>query len=454
MAEAEEIDNSKRKASTAPDAPKKKRKMDDNNDPSKWVTTLIDPKTLENPKKGWDKIIPKHCILLANQDDKHVYWIDTRNNPSKLGKKTADPRKLVGKPYGSFWEFQGSKFVQIAPPKEEVETTGTTEEQESIISANQDSWDTNLKAQHTQNDDIERMREAGKSGSEVVKELVKGAKNFDKKNVYQQEKYIGKKSKKHIQRFQTVRCTGFSLSRAHFMKKPRKVMDMRPDTLSQLLASGNVSAGARVLIVEDCSGIVVASACEKMGGYGKILHGHCGKEGLQCLHSFIKPEPFVSRTVVNFNLNILPNLHEDLESDSDVDPLSMKKPFVRPSVAEIKKELRLGCDSLILASEFHPLTMVKLLIPVLKAGAPFVVYSQTIEPLIEIHQWGKNEAQEMVFNIRLWDNWYRKHQVLPGRTHPAVHMSATGGYLLSGYKLSDVTVQSEGHKGKPRKPAS
>jgi len=444
MAEAEDSLKRANKSETGP--PKKKRKLD--KDASKFKTELIDPATLEDPKAGWHEAISKSGILLANMDEKHIFWIDTRNNPAKLGKKTTDPRKLVGSKYGEFWEFQGKNIVRIAPPKEQIESTGTKKEQESIISANQDSWDENLEAQKIRKEHIEKMREDGKSGAEVVKELVKGAKNFEKKNIYQKEKYIGKKRKKHVQVFQTMRCTGFALSRAHFMKKPRKVMDMRPDTLSQLLASSNVSAGSRVLIVEDCSGLVVAAACEKMGGYGKIFNAHEGRVGLACLYNFMSPSDFVGRNVINFNMNILSSLHEDLETDSEVDPNVKKKPYLRPTVGEVKKELRLGCDSLIIASEYVPLEVLKLLLPLLKSGAPFCIYSQSMQPLIDVHQWAKNEANEEVFNIRVWDNWYRKHQVLPGRTHPEVRISATGGYLLSGYKLSDVTVQSEGHKKK------
>jgi len=72
---------------------------------------------------------------------------------------------------------------------------------------------------------------------------------------------------------------------------------------------------------------------------------------------------------------------------------------------------------------------------------PFVVYSETIEPLLEISKWAKKN-ETLVFNVRIWDNWFRGHQVLPGRTHPFVKMSATGGYLLSGYKLSNVRIES------------
>ena len=45
---------------------------------------------------------------------------------------------------------------------------------------------------------------------------------------------------------ETLPCTGYNLSEAHFTKKPRKVLNLRPDTLSQLISTGNVCAGKKV----------------------------------------------------------------------------------------------------------------------------------------------------------------------------------------------------------------
>lgn len=37
--------------------------------------------------------------------------------------------------------------------------------------------------------------------------------------------------------------------------------------------------------------------------------------------------------------------------------------------------------------------------------------------------------------LQLQESWWREHQVLPGRTHPEMMVSATGGYILTGYKV-------------------
>ena len=37
--------------------------------------------------------------------------------------------------------------------------------------------------------------------------------------------------------------------------------------------------------------------------------------------------------------------------------------------------------------------------------------------------------------LQLQESWLREQQVLPGRTHPHMTMSTTGGYILSGIKV-------------------
>ena len=39
--------------------------------------------------------------------------------------------------------------------------------------------------------------------------------------------------------------------------------------------------------------------------------------------------------------------------------------------------------------------------------------------------------------VQLQEPFWRAHQVLPGRTHPEMLMSGSGGYLLSGITVCD-----------------
>lgn len=45
---------------------------------------------------------------------------------------------------------------------------------------------------------------------------------------------------------------------------------------------------------------------------------------------------------------------------------------------------------------------------------------------------------EAIIDLQLNETWTRENQVLPGRTHPEMNMSACSGYLLSGIKILDI----------------
>ncbi len=46
------------------------------------------------------------------------------------------------------------------------------------------------------------------------------------------------------------------------------------------------------------------------------------------------------------------------------------------------------------------------------------------------------QTRRQAVALSLQESFWREWQVLPARTHPAMSMSATGGYLLSGIKVA------------------
>lgn len=89
-----------------------------------------------------------------------------------------------------------------------------------------------------------------------------------------------------------------------------------------------------------------------------------------------------------------------------------------------------NADGLVIASHFHPCSVLLGLLKFLSPSRPFVVFSQYKETLIECYT--KLKEQGGTINLMLTDTWLRHYQVLPDRTHPLLLMSGGGGYLLSG----------------------
>jgi tRNA (adenine-N(1)-)-methyltransferase non-catalytic subunit len=50
----------------------------------------------------------------------------------------------------------------------------------------------------------------------------------------------------------------------------------------------------------------------------------------------------------------------------------------------------------------------------------------------------KLQKMDAIIDLQLNETWTRENQVLPGRTHPEMNMSACSGYLLSGIKILDI----------------
>ena len=83
---------------------------------------------------------------------------------------------------------------------------------------------------------------------------------------------------------------------------------------------------------------------------------------------------------------------------------------------------------LIMATELNPLSVLARLSPYLAGSANIVIYSPHLQVLAEVLVHAKSTP--IYLNPALTESWSRTYQVLPGRTHPLMTTSATGGYLL------------------------
>ena len=95
-----------------------------------------------------------------------------------------------------------------------------------------------------------------------------------------------------------------------------------------------------------------------------------------------------------------------------------------------------GFDCCIVAApSSHPTSVMTKLMPLLAPSASFAVFSNWPQLLAECHLALQQARQAL--NLTLAESWWREYQVLPARTHPTMSTSGTGGYLLSGTKISN-----------------
>ena len=94
------------------------------------------------------------------------------------------------------------------------------------------------------------MKEDGVIGSEIIGKLVENSESFQKKTKFSQAKFLKKKAKKYFE-FLTIRKPSVRLlMQIYYKNDPTKILNLRIDSLSQLMNNVNVRSGGKFIIYE------------------------------------------------------------------------------------------------------------------------------------------------------------------------------------------------------------
>lgn len=102
----------------------------------------------------------------------------------------------------------------------------------------------------------------------------------------------------------------------------------------------------------------------------------------------------------------------------------------------IRSYLSQGVDSLIIASKYRPLPILKQSLYLLAPSSAFVIFSEFLEPLLDCFAY--LQETNLALKLVLGETWLREFQALPGRFRPDMFMSSSGGYFLSGIYVGSV----------------
>lgn len=111
-----------------------------------------------------------------------------------------------------------------------------------------------------------QMKRDGVSGREIIDMQIAEHEAFALKNEFSKAKYKNRKEAKYLKYVIPLPPTVHNLCEYWWNLEPRRIRDLRPDTLAQILAVGNVRPGSRVLVVDDTSGLLTAAVIERLGG--------------------------------------------------------------------------------------------------------------------------------------------------------------------------------------------
>lgn len=433
-----------------------------------------------------------HYVVVQKQSYRKLCRV-TENGTFTLGKEQVEMKALIGKPYWTTFQMIQSSKNKKTFTLEVAEKTETMEELRKTLSSGLDnrSITDDGTSQKLSKEEIEDLRESGKSSNEIVGRLIENSTTFAAKTEYSQEKYIKKKERKYF-RYLTIRRPTIDLLQEIFFKQDyARISCLRMDTLAQLLSYCDVKADGTYMLYDSGSmGLPAAAMLNRIGSgtSGVIIHLHPGNQAQTTLvqamnypseqlerllavnlYSFLrlnhqgetaimeeiawKSSLSMSNSQANGNTiappKAEPESREDAASQDPIitdnsNPLKRKQTDDAVVAVEAKRpkwllETRKAADrcketkveGLAIIAKEHPLNIVKALLPFLGSSRPFVIYHCYREPLQETYVALKQRRD--VLNLRLFSNFLRSYQILPNRTHPDILTSDLGGYLLTGY---------------------
>lgn len=416
----------------------------------------------------------------------------------------------------------------------------------------------NNTAQTLNSISLQKLKNLGTmTGSDLVQTIIQNSSTFANKTKFSQLKYVKKKQQKYQPRCRVIRTNSLMICQLLHSKDSKRIMNVRHDTLGQILSYSNITSGQQVLVFETCQGLITGAIAERLGGYGSIISIYTGQQHsyedmiskfnlkwyeqyiIKWLHSSHILRPIhINRNNELINtreLPIIPIHNDDIQLDEEerLDrsitkwpcPLQnhtknylLTDPILSQSIYKIQQFLKRRsirfarkitretsvevynhyikvrqCHSLIIVikPQYNIKETLLQLLPYLAPSCPFVIYCEYIEPLNECfrilqgddipintssitttddddtmnpdnkkrskqQQRQEDEQQQkqqqcnnnnnnkpLAINLRLSDTWTREYQILPGRTHPNMNMSQSGGFILTGIKLDPIDGHNE-----------
>ncbi|KAG0680837.1 tRNA (adenine(58)-N(1))-methyltransferase non-catalytic subunit trm6 [Pichia californica] len=396
-------------------------------------------------------------------------------NMGKFGTFTVED--VLGYPYGQAFEIGNENKLNPIESLEFGITDLAELDTEDLI--NGSSKDNRLlidqgNVQKVTVEEVEEMKNkigGNEVAREIIQTMIKNHGSFDKKTAFSQEKYLDRKHKKFLRRFQINYLTSNEmLDYLYYEKEPFRIMNLSIEMLGSIMSQGNVMPGGNYLVVDETGGLIVYAMLERMGNKGSITLLH---ENDQPSIHLLNKTRFSKEIGTSINsmvqcINVLQFLEPENEKP-DFKPLTNEEYLKLPEPMKtqydrkikrfeitnnvIDRVLKNDFESLIYVSTLNPTTFIPRIIPRLRGSSPLVIYNQFKEVLVELNHIFLREKGILLPNIH--HSVVRRYQTIPGRIHPLMTSRSDGGYILTGIKVFPIeNVVAVGRGSKKRKTNS
>lgn len=413
----------------------------------------------------------KDHVILTRGEDYMLCQIENNKPRVKFFNSPIDLCNILNKPFWSIYKLAHVKtnnFFRLEycdPSEVSVNFVESTEKGLDNRSIEDDN-----NAQGLSKEEILDMRSNGQASNEILNQIIKNSKSFNRKTEFAQEKYIKKKSRKYSDFIQVLKPDIRLLSKVLLRGNATAAyMGLRVETLAQIRTSLAFQPDGKYIIYENnCHGLVIAFLLDSLGPKGKLLNvitPNYPFNKLKAVKAMQFPEEKSSQ-MMHIRSHVFlkySKYHDNVDSDlnTDTDPndenpkrklnsddrscekrtkeLELQSDEVRTLTEEPADGVIFVCKEIVTSS--HVATMLQFLAP----SRPFVVYCQWKEPLVQL--FAELKQRNDVAFLRIFENSSRLYQVLPDRTHPYNMMFSNSGFLLTG-----VTIECEEGNNKPSLP--
>lgn len=399
-----------------------------------------------------DQIKEDDWVVLVASDGKNVLGHVSKNSSARIGKRKRKIKALLGAHWGDLFAVRSGDYLEAIEEVPDVEVPAETDM--STGRNNQYLEDTNENQKLEQNA-ILALKDKGIEGEELVRTVVKNSATFRSKTPFSQEKYLKRKRAKFDLKVRVLRPTALTLCETYFERSPEKTMHLRPDALAILLGYAGVRSGCRALIYENCTGLITGAVAERIDGVGKVLNIFSGTTppGTEVIR-MLNLDTVRTKAIVHTPIELLGML--DVEQKEDKEPLryvtkedaeapktdvqhvpSARRAetiAMRAKRGDVKSWIRDGCDCLIVATRFDVVQVFDVLLKYLTPSGCFAAYCMHLQDAADLQY--ALQLSKMAMRVELMEVSLINHQVLPGRSHPAMTDSATGGYIVSGTRIA------------------
>lgn len=391
-------------------------------------------------------------MVLAGSDGKKVLGHVSKSSSARIGKRKRKLGALLGSHWGDIFAVRSGDYLEAAEEVPDVEIPAETDM--CTEKNNQYLEDTN-ENQKLEQQTILELKEKGVEGEVLVRTVANNSATFKGKTPFSQEKYLKRKRAKFDLKVRVLRPTALTLCETYFERSPEKTMHLRPDALAILLGYAGVRAGCRTLVYENCTGLITGAVAERIVGIGKVLNIFSGTTppGTEVIR-MLNLDNVHTKAIVHTPIELLGML--DVEQKEDKDPLRyvtkedadaprtnvQHLPSARRAEAiamrakrgDVKAWIRDGCDCLIVATRFDVVQVFDVLLKYLTPSGCFAAYCMHLQDAADLQY--ALQLSKMAMRVELMEVTLVNHQVLPGRSHPAMTDSATGGYIVSGTRIA------------------